>query len=124
MRTPHIGGTLDIVTLDRRRFRTIASAKGFSNHRFGTSEQGMSAIARINGDNIADLALPDADRRVLRMVTVAGGSLREIARVSLDGTVGSAIGVIDALDKPTFVLGLEDGRLLAISDVPPPKKGR
>ena len=33
VRTPHIGGTLDIVTLDRRRFRTIASAKGFSNHR-------------------------------------------------------------------------------------------
>ncbi len=85
MRTPHIGGTLEIVTLDRRRFREVDSEKGFSNHVFGSTELGMSAVARINDDNIADLAVPDQDRRVLRFMTVAGGSLREIGRVPLDG---------------------------------------
>ncbi len=124
VRTPHIGGTLEIFTLDRRRFRVVDSEKGFSNHLFGSTETGMSAVARINDDNIADLALPDSDRRVLRMVTVAGGSLREIAHVSLDGAIVTAIGVLNAEDKPTFVLGLEDGRLLAISNVAPPSKKR
>ena len=124
VRTPHIGGTLEFVTLDRRRFRAIDSERGFSNHLFGSTETGMSAVARINGDNIVDLAVPDSERRVLRMMTVAGGSLREIAHVPLDGAVVTAIGVLNAFDKPTFVLGLEDGRLLAISDVPPPKKRR
>ena len=124
VRTPHIGGTLEIVTLDRRRFRMVDSEKGFSNHVFGSTETGMSAVARINDDNIADLAVPDADRRVLRMMTVAGGSLREIAHVALDGAIVTAIGTLNALDKPTFVLGLEDGRLIAISDVEPPKKKR
>ncbi len=122
VRTPHIGGTLEIVTLDRRRFRVVDSEKGFSNHVFGSTETGMSAVARINDDNIADLAVPDADRRVLRMMTVAGGSLREIARVPLDGQIVTAIGTLNALTKPVFLLGLDGGRLIAISAVEPPKK--
>ena len=122
MRTPHIGGTLEIVTLDRRRFRTVDSEKGFSNHIFGSTELGMSAVARINDDNIVDLAVPDQDRRVLRMMTVAGGSLREITHVGLDAPIVTAIGTLNAMDQPTFLLGLEDGRLIAISSVEPPKK--
>ena len=124
MRTPHIGGTLEIVTLDRRRFRMVDSEKGFSDHIFGSTETGMSAVARINEDNIVDLAVPDQDRRVLRMMTVAGGSLREITDVALDGPIVTAIGTLHPLDNPTFVLGLEDGRLIAISNVLPPKKKR
>ncbi len=117
VRTPHIGGALEIVTLDRRRFREVDSEKGFSNHIFGSTEQGMSAVARINDDNIVDLAVPDQDRRVLRFMTVAGGSLREIGRVPLDGAIVTAIGTLNAMDRPTFLLGLEDGRLVAISNV-------
>ncbi len=112
------------MTLDRRRFRVVDSEKGFSNHIFGSTELGMSAVALINDDGIADLAVPDADRRVLRMMTVAGGSLREITHVALDGPIVTAIGTLNAMDNPTFVVGLEDGRLIAISEVEPPKKGR
>ena len=122
VRTPDAGGTLEIVTLDRRRFRTVDSEKGFSNHISGSTELGMSAVARINDDGIADLAVPSADRRVLRFMTVAGGSLREIARVPLDGAIVTAIGTLHPMDKPTFVLGLDDGRLVAISNVKPKKK--
>ena len=114
--TPHIDGELQIVTLDRRRFRTIGSAKGFSNHIFGSIELGMSAVARINDDSIPDLVVPDADRRVLRMMTAAGGSLREIGRVPLDGAAATAIGTLSAADgSPVFVVGLDDGRLMAVS---------
>ena len=122
VRTPDTGGALEIVTLDRRRFRIVDSEPGFSNHIFGSTEQGMSAVARINDDGIADLAVPDQDRRVLRFMTVAGGSLREIGRVPLDGTVVTAIGTLNPMNKPTFVLGLEDGRLIAISEVQARKK--
>ncbi len=124
VRTPHSDGTLEIVTLDRRRFRVVDREPGFSNHVFGSTELGMSAVARINDDNIVDLAVPDQDRRVLRFMTVAGGSLREIGRVPLDGPIVTAIGVLNAMDNPTFVFGLEDGRLIAISNVQPPKKKR
>lgn len=122
VRTPDRGGALEIVTLDRRHFRTVDSETGFSNHVSGSSEQGMSAVARINSDGIADLAVPDAARRVLRLMTVAGGSLREIGRVGLDGAIVTAIGTLDGSDGPTFVLGLDDGRLIAIAEVQASKK--
>ncbi len=113
--TPHIGGTLEVVTLDRRRFRTVDSEPGFSNHIFGSTELGMSAVARINGDGIADLAVPDAKRRALRFMTVAGGSLREIAHVSLDAAITTAIGTMRSA-SPAFVFGLDDGRLVVVSN--------
>ena len=116
--TPHIGGTLQLWTLDRRRFRMLDSEKGFSNHVFGSTELGMSAVARINDDNIADLAVPDADRQALRLMTAAGGSLREIASVPLDGAVVTAIGTLQAPRSPVFVMALEDGRLIAVSSAP------
>lgn len=123
--TPHIGGTLQIVTLDRRRFRIVDSEKGFSNHIFGSTELGMSAVARINGDGIADLAVPDEKRQALRMMTAAGGSLREIARVPLDAPVATAIGTLRGRTGPVFVLALEGGELVAVWNRPdpPPRRG-
>ena len=113
--TPHTGGTLEVLTLQAARLRLVDRMEGFSNHVFGSTELAMSAVADVNGDPIADLVLPDAERRSLRMVSAARGRLRELARVPLDGAVATAIGVVTVDDRPVFLLGLEDGRLVAVS---------
>jgi len=104
------------VKLDRARLRLVDRAEGFSNHVFGSTELGMSAVADVNGDRIEDLVLPSADRRALRMVSVARGRLRDIAEVPLPGPVTAAIGVLAPPEggPPVFVVGLEDGRLMAV----------
>ena len=54
--------------------------------------------------------MPGRHRDRLRLITLAGGELRELADVALDGRIATAIAPVgDGL-----VFGLEDGRLMAL----------
>jgi len=114
VKTPHTGGALEIVTLERSRLRPVDHMDGFSNHVFGSTELALSAVGDVNGDRIADLVLPSADRRALRLVSAARGKLREIAEVPLPGAVATAIGTLEQPDHPVFVVGLDDGRMVVV----------
>ena len=114
VKTPHIGGRLEIWTFENGSLRQVAAANDFSNHAIGSTELGLSAVADVDGDGVADLALPDNSRTVLRIVSAAGTSLREIANVGLGGAVATAIGAIDSDSGPVFLAGLADGRLVAV----------
>lgn len=114
VKTPHIGGELELLSFDRRQLRPVGRPlQGFSNHVFGSLEASLSASAPVTSDRIQDLVLPGADRRSLKFVTAAGGSLRLIEEVPLDGAIVTAIGVLDE-DGPIFLMGLEDGRLILV----------
>ena len=105
--TPHIGGTLRMATFaDERlaiRGETIA---GVSNHAIGSRELGLSAVADIDGDGLADLVLPSADRRGLVLASRDGR-----AEIALPGGVAHALVVVDG----TIVTATTDGTLLAIT---------
>ena len=114
--TPHIGGVLEIYQLEGNRFSLEASAKGFSNHAMGSRELGLSAMFEANGDGIVDLALPDAQRRRLRVVSFADGAFRDIFGVPHKAAIATAIHVVD-MDKdgvPELVYGLADGVLVVL----------
>lgn len=115
VKTPHIGGVLEILRWNRNRLQPVDSADGFSNHAFGSLDQGLSAVASIDGDRIPDLVLPDAQRTALRMVTASGGKIREVATVPLPGEVTTSIGVVPGSAPPAFALGLDDGSLVAVT---------
>ena len=116
VKTPHTGGVLEFLSFDRRQLRPLGRPlKGFSNHVFGSLEASLSASATVNSDRIHDLVLPGEDRRLLKIVTAAGGSPRVIVEVPLDGAIVTAIGVLDA--GSVFVMGLEDGRLVQVREV-------
>ncbi len=108
--TPHIGGRLMIWEwrsggLDREHAET-----GFSNHAIGSTELGLSAITDVDGDGLMDLAVPSHRRNRLRLISLAGGRYQELADITLDGTVATAIAPLGG----GLVFGLEDGRLIAV----------
>lgn len=115
VKTPHIGGRLEIWTLRSESLRRVGFAEGFSNHAIGSTERGLSAIADANDDGIADLALPDANRSALQIVSARGGMIRPIATIPVDGKIRTAIEVLAPQSRPVFIMGLEDGRAIAIS---------
>lgn len=115
VKTPHIGGRLEIWTFRSGSLRRLGFAEGFSNHAIGSTELGLSAIADANNDGVLDLALPDASRTALRIVTARDGEIRPIATAPVGAKIGTAIGVLALQGRPIFLIGLEDGKAIAIS---------
>ena len=105
--TPHIGGTLKMATFaDGRLAMRAETVAGVSNHAIGSRELGLSAVADIDGDGLADLVLPTADRRGLVIVGRTGRTV-----IALPGLVAHALVVVDG----TIVTATADGSLLAIA---------
>jgi hypothetical protein len=112
--TPHIGGVLRVFELGADGLRLEHSAPGFSNHAIGSRVLDMSAVVDWNADGVPDLALPDADRRRMRIVTLAGGAFAELAEIPHDTPIATAVIAtdLDADGAPELVYGLDDGTIV------------
>jgi hypothetical protein len=114
--TPHIGGALRLYELRDGRLVADHFMPGFSNHAIGTREQRLSATLDWNGDGVADLAVPDARRRSLRIIGFSGGAPRELANVAHAAPIATAILVAPPWrdGRSALVYGLADGTLVAV----------
>jgi len=114
--TPHIGGILRLHGLSGTGLPVELRKDGFSNHAMGSSDLGLSAITDANGDGRPDMVVPDASRRALRVITIRGGELEQIALAPLPRPLASNIAAID-LDgngRDDILFALEGGHLTAL----------
>jgi hypothetical protein len=70
--TPHIGGVLTLYRFAPPVLAPAAQRPGFSNHRFGTAEQQLSAVVAAPGQRAA-LIVPGTGMRSLHVVRLNGG---------------------------------------------------
>lgn len=115
VRTPHIGGRLELWTLSGGGFVRLAAAEGFSNHAIGSTMLGMSAVADIDGDRVVDLAVPSADRTVLRFMSARSGSWHEVASVAAGSPIVTGVGVLVQRDGPAFVAATAAGTTILVT---------
>ena len=113
VRQPHVDGTLELWSMAGNALRKSAEFPDVTNHVAGTRAIDMAAAADLDGDNIADLAVPSLDRNRLRIISFTPQP-REIASVPLPAKAQTNIGVMQAGMKPIVVLGLADGSLVMI----------
>ena len=90
--TPHIGGILKIYRRVGGELREIAALGGFSNHVYGSTELGLSAV--LSTDGHPRLLVPDARRQQLRVVGMTGGRLVELGRCALRGSVTGTVSIV------------------------------
>ena len=111
VKTPHIGGTLRVFSYRDGALTLTDEDWGYSNHAIGSPEMRLSALADVNGDGLPDLALPDASRRALKIVTLADGGIEVLAEAPLGDRVETAI----LADDGGFVMGLAGGRIVRVA---------
>ena len=128
--TPHIGGTLHVVRYIDGKLISLGSVRDFSNHVIGSREMRLSAIADVDGNKTADLILPSADRKTLRIMgfrargsTSTGSSdadllqssagLKQLATIELPSPVDKAIG-LQTEGQKGFLAGLENGEVYLV----------
>lgn len=114
--TPHIGGTLRLFEFDGEELIQKYEYFGFSNHAIGSREQDMAAVLDWNGDGVLDLALPDARRTALRIITFRDGRVAELDNVQHPAQITSAIRAadLDGDGQHELIYGLANDLLVAI----------
>ena len=114
--TPHIGGTLVLSRLENGRLVSVRRVGGFSNHRMGSRELGLSVVLDANGDGVPDIVVPDNSRTNLRVGTFAGGKFRELARIELRAEITSSLRPVQigAGKRKGLAFRLSDGRIVGL----------
>lgn len=113
VKTPHIGGILELYELVDGALKTDASARGFSNHFIGSRELFLSRIVDVDGDGAPDVVLPSADRSALRFVRAIAGKIEDLNTIPLPARVQTNMMPLDA-ETGAFVLGLANGALAVV----------
>ena len=116
VRTPHIGGILILYTLEQDRLVERFRSAGYSNHRIGSPELGLSSIFDADGDGLPDIALPGIDRRSLSVISLRDGQGHVLARTEHDAAIDSALVTadIDGDGRLDLVYALADGTVAAL----------
>jgi hypothetical protein len=113
VKTPHIGGILELYELVDGALKTDASARGFSNHFIGSRELFLSRIVDVDGDGAPDVVLPSADRSALRLVLAIAGKIEDLNTILLPARVQTSMMPLDA-ETGAFVLGLANVALAVV----------
>ncbi len=117
--TPHIGGTLRFLSLTGQGLVEEQAIHGFSNHAIGSRVLDMAAVLDWNADGLPDLAIPDASRSRMQIVSLAGGEAKVIDSLPKAGgryqeRITSAVVAsdLDADGKPEVIFALGNGKLV------------
>lgn len=108
---PHLVKRLDVWSLVGGKFKRWGAFEGYSNHRNGSVHTGMSAVSDFDGDGIADLALPGADRRSIEFVSLKNRSLNVLNSAPLPAPVDGPF----VLKANGVSVGLANGKSVRVS---------
>jgi len=101
--TPHIGGTLELLTPSRGKLVRTASASAFSSHSIGSANLGMGLVMDATGDGKPEIFVPDTSKENIEIVAFRGNSASIINRIKLGSKLSTEI--------DTMITGI--GRVLA-----------
>jgi hypothetical protein len=116
VRTPHIGGVLEIYRYTPPALTLIARRTGISTHAMGSTALDLGTVLpRAGGDLIL---APDQRRRRLLLLSLSEGELQPVAEVALPGALASGLVPLDgpdpSLDGRRFTLRTTDGARLLL----------
>ena len=112
--TPHIGGTLTAYEWQGDKLVVDHMIHGFSNHFIGSRELALSAVEDLDGDDVAEVIVPDASRHAMTIVKFDGVAPKVVAKISPASRVAHRLVVhdLDGDGRPELTWGSGDGTLV------------
>lgn len=110
VKTPHVGGELQLWRFEGDRKSLLLTTDDVSNHVAGSRHQKLSAVADFDGDGTPELAIPSFSRREIRFLSFKGGRLRELHRAGLPARASEDFKIIDENGRPAISVGIGAGR--------------
>lgn len=107
---PHLAKRLELYRYQGGEFVPVVSVEDVSNHRNGSTNTGMAAVADFDHDGISDLIVPDGDRLALRVLGFAGGTPRDLGRFEMEAPIDGEFTLSDGPLGWTLTVGLENGQ--------------
>jgi hypothetical protein len=113
VKTPHIGGILELYELVDDVMRTDLSTRGYSNHFIGSRDLFLSRVIDVDLDGVPDIVVPSADRGALRFVGVVERKINDLGTEKLPARVQTNMLPIDPKTS-SFAFGLANGALAVV----------
>ena len=109
-------GVLQIAGFADGAFKLRLSVPGVSNHTTGTAITDMAVIGDFEATGGADIAIPDASRKSIRILSFLHGQIAEPADIALPAEVTTEVVGIrpKSGERPMLLMGLADGELVLL----------
>ncbi|MGK0272526.1 MAG: hypothetical protein ACI88H_003198 [Cocleimonas sp.] len=115
--TPHIGGILHVLALRQDKLVYKYRSTNTSNHAIGSRVQELAASIDWDADGVSDIAVPNANRTVMRVFSYAKGKPEELESIDLGNRILSAVVAADLNkdNKPELIFALFSGELVVLT---------
>lgn len=114
IKTPHIGGVVEIFRLNGRSMELAASLSGYSSHVIGEKNLDQALAADFNGDGIIELAVPSQAQLEIAGIQYTSGVLAPVWELPTGEKLSTNLAGV-RLDDGQMMLGAgTEGRVLRI----------
>lgn len=115
VRTPHIGGILELLSWDGDALNIEASLAGVSTHTIGSDNLNMALILGTIDADDTEIFLPSSDFRSLLVIRYKNGRLRETRRFNLPDRLTSNIHLEEGYTASLW-MATADGSIVRIHE--------
>ncbi|MBE0411323.1 MAG: hypothetical protein IBX69_16495 [Anaerolineales bacterium] len=106
IRTPHIGGVIEIYAVEQDRLVIQAELSGYSSHLIGSRNLDGALAADLDGDGQIEIVVPDQSHTILAGIEMVGAELKIAWEASIGGRLTTNI---TAVQLPTGKIALGVG---------------
>jgi hypothetical protein len=115
VKTPHIGGRLELLHWNGQALETVSAFNNVSTHRIGSANLNMAMLLNMDNSAGAEILIPTMDFRTLLVIKYVGGRLKEVDRFELPGVLSTNI-FYDKGYHAYLWLGLNNGKIVRIGE--------
>ncbi|PIQ29124.1 hypothetical protein COW20_21045 [bacterium (Candidatus Blackallbacteria) CG13_big_fil_rev_8_21_14_2_50_49_14] len=111
IKTPHIGGVLELYKLSQGKLVKTVSLKGYSTHRIGSRNLDMFVMFDLNGDHFPELILPHQEMRSLGVLQRNSQGFKEQLQLNLGSPLSTNLAGFSESDQWLLAAGTQKKEL-------------